>query len=269
MDWMTVFGFLAGIIVVCYGLFESQSWQAFFNIHGMVLVVGGTFAATLITTPGVLFFEALRAAGGLLFKPKSIRPVEAIKVVTDLAEKARRMGNLAIENDGQGVGDGFLQFAIDACLATSDQKLAREILSQKIRQLHIRHTETANVFRTMSVLFPMFGLIGTIIGIVTVLQNISNPKNVGPAMGVALSTAFFGILFSNLLCVPVAGKLRFRSGDEVMIKELIAEGVLKIFFSGEIPSQIGMYLESFVRGTVEKRAEEAQPAVQGAARPAA
>jgi len=233
------------------------------------LVVGGCLAATLIGTPGGLFFEAIRAAFGLFFKPRSIATSEAIKVVTDLAEKARRVGNLAIENDGQGVGDGFLQLAIDACLATSDEKMAREIVSQKIRQIHIRHTETANVFRTMSVLFPMFGLIGTIIGIVTVLQNISNPKNVGPAMGVALSTAFFGILFSNLVCLPVAVKLRFRSGDELLIKELIAEGVLKIFFSAQIPSQIGMYLESFVRAKAEKRAEETAAAPQGAARPTA
>ena len=137
--------------------------------------------------------------------------------------------------------------AIDACLTTSDEKLAREILSQKIRQIRARHTEASNIFRTASILFPMFGLVGTLIGIVTVLKNISNPKNVGSAMAVALSTAFFGILAANLVCVPVAGKLRLRSLEEAMVKEIVAEGVLKIFFTSEIPTQITMYLESFLR----------------------
>ena len=175
------------------------------------------------------------------------------------------MGNLAIENDGQGIGDGFVQFALDTCLAASHEKLAREILAQKIRQIQARHVESANVFRTMSVLFPMFGLIGTLIGIVTVLRNISNPKSLGPAMAVALSTAFFGILISNLICVPVAGKLRFRSKEEIMGKEMIAEGVLKIFFSAEIPSQIGLFMESYMKQAVERATVEVPAA--GLARP--
>lgn len=245
MDWTTVFGLLGGIAIVAYGLVESKSANAFLNTHGLILVLGGTLFATLINTPWSLLRDALKAAVFLFKKPKGLTSGEAVKIVTDLAEKARRLGNLSTENDGQGIGDGFLQTAIDACLTSSDEKAAREILIQRVHQLHLRHQEVSNVFRTMGTLFPMFGLVGTLIGIVTVLKNIANPKNVGPAMAVALSTAFFGILFSSLICVPVANKLRLRSLEEETIRDLLAEGILKIFFTTEIPSQIALYLESY------------------------
>lgn len=240
-----MFGFLLGGGVILYGLFESQSFYAFLNLHGFILVMGGTVAAILINTPGPLFLDTLRSLRFVFLKPRGISPAEAMRLVTQLAEKARKSGNISIENDGQGIGDGFLQAVIDACLTTSDEKLTREILGQKLRQIKGRHVEVVNVFRTMSVLFPMFGLIGTLIGIVTVLKNISNPKNVGPAMAVALSTAFFGILMANMVCVPVAGKLRLRSLEEEIAKEVMIEGVLKIFFTSQVPSQIGLFMEAY------------------------
>ncbi|MBI2070994.1 MAG: MotA/TolQ/ExbB proton channel family protein [Elusimicrobia bacterium] len=267
MDWTTLIGLISGIAVVVYGLLETQSAHAFLNIHGLILVVGGTIAATFINTPFSLIGDALRSLRFLFLKPKGVAPSEAIRTIVSLAEKARRMGNLSIENDGQGVGDGFLQASIDVCLATSDEKLSREILSLRVRQAKSRHTEVANVFRTMSILFPMFGLVGTLIGIVTVLKNISNPKNVGPAMAVALSTAFFGILLANMVCVPVAGKLRLRAIEEALSQEIFIEGVLKIFFSPMIPSQIGLYLESYMAGRSKGSAAGA-PAVEGAAKTA-
>ena len=247
MDLTTFGGFLVGILAIGYGLVSTQSLSAFLNFHGFVLVIGGTLAATLVNTPWALFRDAAKALRFVFFKPRGILAAEAILLVTQLAEKARKSGNLAIENDGQGVGDGFLQISIDACLTTSDEKLAREILGQKLRQIKARHLEITNVYRTMTILFPMFGLVGTLIGIVTVLKNISNPKNVGPAMAVALSTAFFGILMAYMFCVPVSGKLRLRSIEEEASKEIMAEGVLKIFFTGQIPSQIGLYLEAYSR----------------------
>lgn len=267
MDWTTIIGALLGVGIVGYGVIESRSWAAFLNIHGFILVMGGTFAAILINTPLALFKEAFKAAFMLFSKRKGLPIEAAIKIIVGLAEKARRSGNMAIESDGRDVGDdGFLQMAIDACLTTSDEKLAREILSQKLRQIKNRHTETANVFRTMSILFPMFGLVGTLIGIVTVLKNISNPKNVGSAMAVALSTAFFGILLANLVCVPIAGKLRLRSLEEALEKEILAEGILKIFFTSEIPTQISLYLESFMRTRLETAGEGAPaPGAEGKA----
>ncbi len=250
MDWATIVGFAGGIGVVLYGLIETQSIRAFLNLHGFILVIGGAMAATLVSTPWDIFADSMRALVFLFKKPRGLTSEAAIKMVVDLAEKSRRLGNLSIENDGQGVGDGFLQMAIDVCLTSSDQKAARETLVQKIHQVHLRHQEISNVYRTLGTLAPMFGLVGTLIGIVTVLKNIANPKNVGPAMAVALSTAFFGILMASLICVPVANKLRLRSLGEEMVKEILAEGILKIFFTGEIPSQIARYLDSYRKSQI-------------------
>ncbi|MFC1522176.1 motility protein A [Elusimicrobiota bacterium] len=247
MDWTTIFGFILGFGVVAYGLFETKAFTAFLNLHGIILVIGGTVGATFINTSSELLFDAVKAVKFLFVRKKGLSPEEVIAIIERLAGKARRLGNLAIESDGKDAADPFLQESIDTCLTASDEKLARDILVQKVKQAKSRHNEVINVFRTMAILFPMFGLIGTLIGIVTVLRNITDPKNVGTAMAVALSTAFFGILFANMVCVPIAGKLRIRNNDEALIKEIICEGILRIFFTGEIPSQIKLYLETYKR----------------------
>lgn len=246
MDWSTLIGFLLGGGIIGYSIYESKNFSAFFNLHGFVLVVGGTVAAILVNSPPSLLRSSLVAAFRSLFRPISLTPDEAITKIIQLAQKARRLGNMSIQDDARDFGDGFLQSAIDICLSTSDSNLARATLEQKLEQMRARHREISNVFRTMSILFPMFGLLGTLIGIVQVLRNITDPKSLGPSMAVALSTAFLGILMANFFCVPIAGKMRLRSLEESLVREILTEGILAVLFTSQIPSQVSMYLESYV-----------------------
>ena len=105
--------------------------------------------------------------------------------------------------------------------------------------------EIANVYRTMGILAPMFGLLGTLIGIISVLKQLSDPESVGPAMGVAITSAFYGILLANMVCVPIAGKIRARIWLRVKLKSMILEGILEIM-KGSIPLVVERRLQAYL-----------------------
>jgi chemotaxis protein MotA len=253
---MTVVGLLGGLGVIAWGLLDGQTLNSFLNLHGLLIVFGGTFFAVMINSSPAEFRDALKA-GFLLLKPHALPPPEkSVGVLVRLAQKARRDGALSLKDEPTALGDGFLARAVQVSLASPDQKTAYDILSKEVNMIQARHREVGNLYRTMGLLAPMFGLLGTLIGIVSVLKNMSDPGSVGPAMSLALSTAFFGILFANLVCVPVAGKLRARSLAEAQAKELVIEGVLAIVFSSEMPLFIQTRLQAFVRDRLELAAPQ-------------
>jgi chemotaxis protein MotA len=251
LDIMTVVGLIGGAGVIAWGLIEGGTFRSFLNVHGIFIVFGGTFFATMINSSARDFGSALRA-GFSLFKPQVYTPPEVvIGEVVRLAQKARRDGALALKNEA--VEDAFMSRAIQVSLASPDRVTAYDILSKEVNAGAARHREVGNLYRTMGLLAPMFGLLGTLIGIVAVLKNMSDPRSVGPAMSLALSTAFFGILFANLICVPVAGKLRLRSLAEAESKEIAIEGVLAVVFSNEMP----LFIQTRLQASVRERADGA------------
>lgn len=251
MDLMTLIGLIGGFGIIAWGLLDGQTWASFLNLHGLVLVFGGTFFATMINSSPSELRDALKA-GLLLLRPQALTPpAKSVATLVRLAQKARRDGALSLKDETNALGDSFLARAIQVSLASPDQKTAYDILSNEVNMIRARHREVGNLYRTMGLLAPMFGLLGTLIGIVSVLKNMSDPGAVGPAMSLALSTAFFGILFANLVCVPVAGKLRMRSITEAQSKEVIIEGVLVIVFTSEMPLFVQTRLQSFLRERLE------------------
>jgi chemotaxis protein MotA len=127
----------------------------------------------------------------------------------------------------------------------NDPELVKSILEGEINTSFDRHNEVINVFRTAAILAPMFGLLGTLIGIVSVLKQISNPETVGGAMAVAMTTAFYGISLANMFCVPVAGKLRIRNLEELRAKSMVADGVV-MMMRGTIPLVIERKLQAYL-----------------------
>lgn len=262
MDFASILGVLTGIGVFYYGMSESHSLTVFLNWHGILLVFGGTLSAVLINASFSVLFQALRAAI-TIFLPKRNPAVEkAVPLMVNLAERARRDGMASIQDEGQNFGDGFLSKTLDVALGSGDERFVRKVLEDTVNNIRQRHREIANIFRTMAVLAPMFGLLGTLMGIVQVLQNITEPQTIGAAMAVALSSAFYGILFANLICVPIAGKLRMRSLDECLLKEVIVEGIIEIIFTNRIPMLIEQHLISYVRAKEQAAAMKA-PEVAG------
>ena len=262
MDLMTIVGILGAVTLLVMGIGGAAQLRAFLSFHGLLIVVGGTFAATMINSSFQEIRDAVSAGFSIFFKPKHISPEEIVGYISRLASKARQLGPLSIQDEGKDAeDDGFLAHAIEICVSSHDESLARVTLEREINHIRMRHREVGNIFRTSGLLSPMFGLLGTLIGIINVLRNIAEPESVGPAMAVAISSAFFGILLANLIFVPGAGKLRTRSIQEVLSKEMIMEGLMDVVFSDRIPVIIEMRLLSYLRtGTVVKEPDKAPAA---------
>lgn len=244
MDIATVSGILLMAGMLGLGVYTRQFSDALFNFHGVYIVLGGTFIAMLINSPVRYLTGALRELGHLFREGEAARPESIIRPVVELAEQCRMRGLSALKEADPKIAGGFLERASMAALEYNDSNFVRQVLEQEINQGFDEMNEVANVYRTMGLLAPMFGLLGTLIGIIAVLKEISNPEAVGPAMAVAITSAFYGILFSNMVCVPVAGKLRSRALMGIKMKSMILDGIMEIM-KGSLPMVVERRLQAY------------------------
>ena len=228
MNFSTWFGFAIGIGVMLYGLEHADGISVFLNPHGIILVLGGTFGATLINTPFGRIWSSFKAFFMIFFTGNSPKPDATIQEIMRLKEVARTQGGLfALQNEAAQARK-FIKRAVDLAVASGETDAVKDAMELQIKNYRSQRNEQSNVFRTVALLGPMFGLLGTLLGIVAVLRNISDPSKVGPAMAVALSTAFYGISLANLICIPVAGKIRYRMMEEALDMEIIMHGIVGI-----------------------------------------
>lgn len=254
-------GFGSAIALVTWGVQNAGASNAMINAHGLTVVLGGTMAAVLINCP----FRQILSAGKNFFSLFLISRVprvdEVVPVIVGLARKSQVEGGLlSLQEEAKDFADGFLHHAITVAIATGETSETRRIVEAEIKQKRIQRQEDANVFRTIGVLSPMFGLMGTLLGMIQVLETMSEPTKVGPAMALALSSAFFGIGVANFLCVPIAGQIRLNAMRETLVLEMILEGVLDIA-SGKAPYLVELHLSAYA----QERAEALERPVGGSA----
>lgn len=235
MDISTILGVIAFGALVIVGYDSQQLPPVLLNSHGAVVVVGGTLIAMLLNTPFSLLGAAFKAVLGMFTDPNATSPGKLVPLMVDLAEQCRTRGLSALQDarDERAV-EGFLGRAATTAVEYNDPELVRDVLEKEISQWAERSTEIANVYRSMSVLAPMFGLLGTLIGIIGVLKDLSNPESVGPAMAIAITSAFYGILLANMVCVPIAGKMRARTWLGMKNRMIVLDGILEIM-KGSVP----------------------------------
>ena len=245
MDFSTILGLVSFVVLVVVGVESNQLSSSMVNLHGVLVVLGGCWVAMLLNTPLKYLVKALTELKTLVLEDDSNVRLRLVPVMTDLAEQCRRKGLSALKDVDPLIAKGFLNRASMAALEYNDYNFVKQVMEQEINQAADEINEVANVYRTMSVLMPMFGLLGTLIGIIGVLRDLSNPENVGPAMGVAITSAFYGIFMANMICVPIAGKIRARIWMEVKMKSMILDGVLEIM-KGSIPIVVERRLQSYL-----------------------
>jgi len=245
MDMMTIVGFLLGAAVVGWGIFTSGIAEKLMDMHGIVIVIGGTLAATVINTSFKRFMAGIRAFFDIFTTPKTPSVDASVRMLVSMAETAQKQGGImALSNTDPAFAGGFLKRAVGVAMISAESRETRAILEEEIRRRRLDIQEDSNFYRTMSVLSPMFGLIGTLFGIIQTLSNISDPTMIGKSMAVAISSAFLGIGLSNLLFVPVANKIRLRAVEETLVLQLILEGVIDIM-SGKTPHLVDMHLRGY------------------------
>ncbi len=245
MDITTILGVAGAAGLIFAGFAGNQISASLINMHGVVVVIGGTVVATLISTPLKFITRAVTELGCIFRENEEASLEKLIPVIVNLAEQSRMRGLTALKEADAGLAKGFLGRASTAALEYNDTKFVRQVLEQEINQSVDDMNEVTNVYRTMSVMAPMFGLLGTLIGIIGVLKDLANPESVGPAMAVAITSAFYGIFFANMVCVPIANKMRTKVWLDVRMKSMILEGVLEIM-SGSMPLVVERRLQAYL-----------------------
>lgn len=245
MDLGTIIGLAAFAVFMGYGFISGEFSTSLVNTHAVFVVLGGSIVSMLINTPFRYLVLAVTELRKLMFTDERNDMVHAVTMLTGLAEQCRSRGLAALKDADPVFAGGFLARVSAAALEYNDFNFVKQVIEQEINQAADETNEIANVYRTLGVLSPMFGLLGTLIGIIGVLKQLSDPESVGSAMGVAISSAFFGILLANMLCVPVAGKIRARIWMQVRLKSMILDGILEIM-KGSIPMVVERRLQSYI-----------------------
>jgi chemotaxis protein MotA len=245
MDYTTIFGVVGAVALVTIAVETGQLNAVFLNFHGIFLVFGGTSVAMLLNTPKEYIWAAFRAVPTLLSDQNQLKPRTVLPILISTSQNVHSQGINALRNVDPQAGGGFLSRAAQIALENNDPEYVRSLLESEVSQDYDHKTEIVNVFRTMGVLSPMFGLIGTLIGIIDVLKHISSPEQVGPNMAVAVTTAFYGILLANMVAVPLAGKLRMRYQQEYVMKGMVVEGIIEML-KGTVPAIVERKLRSFL-----------------------
>ena len=209
-----------------------------------MITLGGTIAATFINYPLDQILSIFKVVQHV-FRRKLPPPEDVIANLVYFTEKARREGILALEEEAEALDDEFIKKGLQLVVDGSDPQLVRNILETELAFVEERHKSSQGLFITMATLAPAFGMLGTIIGLIAMLRSLDDPRSIGPAMALALITTFYGSIIANLVCIPVAGKLSVRSGEEILLKELVIEGVLSLQ-AGENPRLVEEKLKAFL-----------------------
>ena len=190
MDLSTLLGLGALALLLIGGVVTHQLTASLVNLHGAGTVLGGCLVAMLLNTPLRYLIRAVTELKTLMFDDENVNMHKVIPVMVTLAEQCRIKGFTALKDADPTIAKGFLSRAALAALEYNDYNFVKQVMEQEINQSADDCNEVTNVYRTMSILMPMFGLLGTLIGIIGVLKDLSNPESVGPAMGVAITSAF-------------------------------------------------------------------------------
>ncbi|RQD67745.1 MAG: motility protein A [Desulfonatronovibrio sp. MSAO_Bac4] len=242
MDIATFFGIIVGFSLVIGAIFIGGSVDTFVNIPGMMIVLGGTMAATTINFPVSEVNKALRAAF-YIFSKKNISSNDVVNTMVRIADISRRDGLLALEKIQ--TENTILKKSCQLIADNTDPMMISETLRIEISSLRSRHAIIQDVFRKMAAFSPSFGMIGTLIGLVQMLTRLDDPASIGPAMAVAILTTFYGTLLATLVFLPIAGKLKSRTQQETLHLEIIFQGAQSILENNN-PRIVYEKLSSFV-----------------------
>ncbi len=244
MDIATLFGVISSFGLVLIAIFMGSGLGLFINVPSLMIVVGGTIGTTMINYPLKDVIGVIGVARNAIFTQKSDTD-QLIQRLMAFSSKSRKEGILSLESDIKEVDDKFLSKGVQLSIDGLEPDEISNLLEIEMDFIRSRHQLGAEVFTTMGTYAPAMGMIGTLIGLVQMLQSMDDPSSIGPAMAVALLTTFYGSVMANIICMPIAGKLKTRSKEEMLTKEMTVTGVISLS-NGDNPRILEQKLNAFV-----------------------
>ena len=247
LDIASLAGMLLGVAMFIFGVISGGGVTGLGNMWDLpsVIITFGCFIAGTLESNKLQDFIGGLKSIALIFKEEQQDPGSVIKYIIDLSNTARKEGLLALEEAANGIEDEFLKKGIMLVVDGTDPELVRGIMETVLSCIEARHKKTISVWEKWAELGPAWGMIGTLIGLILMLQDMNDPSSIGPKMAVALVTTLYGSLIANWLCNPIANKLSINNDTEMMMKEITVEGILSIQ-AGENPRVIEEKLKSFL-----------------------
>jgi chemotaxis protein MotA len=258
-DFGTLLGLAAGISIIFIGINQSGgSLYWFFNLNSILIVVGGTFAATMVNLP----LKALKNLPKILsnvFRADDADYDSIIEEIVLKAQKAKKDGLLSLEADLPKMREGFFKNGIELAINERESSRLRTFLNLELNNISSRHIAGQELFLYMASYAPAFGMLGTVLGLIVMMNNFSSGGGSASesldvaerfaellaGMGLALITTFYGVFFANMIFLPIGGKLKRLSENEMMLKSIVVEGIISIH-AREHPILIREKLMTFI-----------------------
>lgn len=247
MDIASLIGFFLCLGMLIFGIISAAGIGGFPNYldaPSAIITFGGALAATLLSVTMSDFIAGLKSIT-LIFKAPSTNTTDMIKKIIELSNVARKEGLLSLEEAAADMDEPFLKKGILLVVDGTDPDLVRDIMQAEMDNAEARHKTIVGFWDTLAALGPAWGMIGTLVGLVNMLNNMSDASSIGPSMAVALITTLYGSLLANWICTPTSNKLKADNAIEMIQKEVMIEGLLSIQ-AGENPRVIEEKLKSFL-----------------------
>ncbi len=263
MDLATIIGLVVSIgCIITAGILEAEhsggpaALLRLLNLPAFLIVVGGTFGVVITSSK---LQDILKIFNYIIIamKEPEVKIKDLIEEIVRYSEAARKEGLLKLEELSSEVKDPFLKKGIQLVVDGTDPNLVREILEIETGYMEERHQAGIEVFKQGGGFAPTLGVVGTVMGLVNILANLSDTSSLGPAISTAFVATFYGVFFANVIFLPISTKLKLNSKKEVEARQIIIEGILSIQ-AGEHPRVITEKLTSFLPPSERKKEEEGE-----------
>jgi chemotaxis protein MotA len=253
MDFATVVGMALGVALLGWAMSEDP--KMFMSSHAFAIIAGGCVSALFVAFP----FRNVMSLPAVLKKMIFAEEKSPQKLIADLvkyAEIARRDGILSLENMTGSIEDKFIVKGIQMAVDGTDPELIQQILESELDSMSERHSDGRGLFEVVGKYAPAYGIIGTVMGLIVMMAQMDDPSKIGQGMAVAFLATLYGAITANLICLPIADKLRIRSKEELLTKQIIIRGVMSIQ-SGDNPRIVEQKLKTFLPPSHRETAEAA------------
>lgn len=245
MDLVSIFGILLALTAIIGGqVLEGGHVNSLLQLTAFVIVLGGTTGAVMLQSSSRIFFEGMRLAKWIIRPPKAV-PQLLIKQVLNWSNLARKGGLLALESQLDELQDAFTKKGLQMLVDGAEPEKIREALEVEISTYEKHHLDASKVWQAAGGYAPTIGILGAVLGLIHVMENLSDPAKLGGGIAVAFVATVYGVGSANLFFLPMSSKLRYLIEQEVVMREMLIEGLVSIA-NGENPRVIESKLQGYI-----------------------